>query len=578
MTKLAVIRATAVAVVVGVAALVTGYFYQNGDMKLPADAPETVEQSASAPASSPASDASGTGDAADAGTSSGDGGSSAATVAKSDRDSEAAKAPATTQPETDSAVASDDSLSFDVVGVEPTGDAVVAGRAEAGSIVALTANGQVVGKTIANNKGEWTIILDKPLPAGDYDVGLQMQDEDGKARQESSQRLTVSIPEGGKEQPLVVLNAPDAPSTLIQKPAPDESAPGAETQIAAAPETATQETAAPETEPTAQDDAGTSSADAQKPMPDSAQGTAEAPAVADSTVDTAATADTAAQASGEKPAEAGQGAVQETVVATADTAGDAASAPEAGASAAGSSAGGASAETPAVTAPASAQPAAASSDTATSDTPEPAAVPAETEVAAVTAETPAASSETAGSSDEAALVITVDAVESERGTVYVAGTGPAGRRVQVYVGETLLGSVVIGDQDRWLIQGDMALAAGAVEVRADLTGDNGSVISRAAVTFEKEAEAIVLTKVVASAKGTADSEAVEAKVAKPLPNVIIRKGDNLWRISRRLYGDGFRYTTIYQANKSQIRDPDLIYPGQVFLTPEGDLNWKAPQN
>lgn len=48
---------------------------------------------------------------------------------------------------------------------------------------------------------------------------------------------------------------------------------------------------------------------------------------------------------------------------------------------------------------------------------------------------------------------------------------------------------------------------------------------------------------------------------------IIRRGDNLWTIARRVYGQGIRYTTIYQANRDQIRDPDLIYPGQVFDLP-----------
>ena len=49
--------------------------------------------------------------------------------------------------------------------------------------------------------------------------------------------------------------------------------------------------------------------------------------------------------------------------------------------------------------------------------------------------------------------------------------------------------------------------------------------------------------------------------------VIIRKGDTLWRISRDTYGAGRRYTVIYLANGQQIRDPDLIYPGQVFRLP-----------
>ena len=49
--------------------------------------------------------------------------------------------------------------------------------------------------------------------------------------------------------------------------------------------------------------------------------------------------------------------------------------------------------------------------------------------------------------------------------------------------------------------------------------------------------------------------------------VIIRRGDSLWRISRRVYGRGVRYSTIYLANQKQIEDPDRIWPGQVFKVP-----------
>jgi nucleoid-associated protein YgaU len=53
---------------------------------------------------------------------------------------------------------------------------------------------------------------------------------------------------------------------------------------------------------------------------------------------------------------------------------------------------------------------------------------------------------------------------------------------------------------------------------------------------------------------------------------IIRRGDNLWTIARRVYGEGIKFTTIYEANTGQIRDPDRIYPGQVFDLPEGATN------
>ena len=56
--------------------------------------------------------------------------------------------------------------------------------------------------------------------------------------------------------------------------------------------------------------------------------------------------------------------------------------------------------------------------------------------------------------------------------------------------------------------------------------------------------------------------------------VIIRRGDTLWRISRRVYGRGVRYSTIYLANTDQIENPHWIWPGQVFdvprETPQGD--------
>jgi nucleoid-associated protein YgaU len=51
---------------------------------------------------------------------------------------------------------------------------------------------------------------------------------------------------------------------------------------------------------------------------------------------------------------------------------------------------------------------------------------------------------------------------------------------------------------------------------------------------------------------------------------IIRQGDNLWTIARRVYGEGIRYTQIFEANTDQIRNPDLIYPGQVFDLPGTD--------
>lgn len=45
------------------------------------------------------------------------------------------------------------------------------------------------------------------------------------------------------------------------------------------------------------------------------------------------------------------------------------------------------------------------------------------------------------------------------------------------------------------------------------------------------------------------------------------KGDCLWKIAKKYYGDGSKYTLIYNANTDQISNPDLIYPGQVLTIP-----------
>ena len=80
-----------------------------------------------------------------------------------------------------------------------------------------------------------------------------------------------------------------------------------------------------------------------------------------------------------------------------------------------------------------------------------------------------------------------------------------------------------------------------------------------------------------TANSSADQDATaaptlqQAELQPSQNSVIIRKGDTLWQISRRVYGEGVRYTTIYLANETQIHNPDLIEPGQIFAVPHDAL-------
>ncbi|MGV2123324.1 Ig-like domain-containing protein [Agrobacterium vitis] len=75
----------------------------------------------------------------------------------------------------------------------------------------------------------------------------------------------------------------------------------------------------------------------------------------------------------------------------------------------------------------------------------------------------------------------------------------------------------------------------------------------------------------APADGTSPPVLSQAPLTESKNAVIIRRGDTLWQISRRVYGQGVRYTTIYVANAEQISNPDLIEPGQTFTVPDQSM-------
>jgi nucleoid-associated protein YgaU len=167
----------------------------------------------------------------------------------------------------------------------------------------------------------------------------------------------------------------------------------------------------------------------------------------------------------------------------------------------------------------------------------------------------------------------VAAVEAEtNGALYIAGTATEPGPVRVYVDDELVGEATPTEGGTWLIETEREMPPGEYRIRADqIEEGSGKVIVRAEVPFEREIEVAVLKQSNESADpGGAE---VSGSVAGPM-SVIIKRGDNLWRISREMYGHGVRYSTIYQANKDQIRNPNRIYPGQVFMLPQGDTTWQ----
>ncbi len=172
--------------------------------------------------------------------------------------------------------------------------------------------------------------------------------------------------------------------------------------------------------------------------------------------------------------------------------------------------------------------------------------------------------------------IAIEAVEIEGDKVFVAGNAKgskAGSSAVVNANDIMLGASAISPEGRFLVQSQKPLAVGDYIIRADLMDSSGRVIATARVPFRREAGENV--SAIASETSGQNGGAEDASTSVPLQkvegSVIIRKGDNLWTISKRTYGKGTRYTTIYLANRDQIRNPDLILPGQVFVMPQQPL-------
>jgi len=124
----------------------------------------------------------------------------------------------------------------------------------------------------------------------------------------------------------------------------------------------------------------------------------------------------------------------------------------------------------------------------------------------------------------------------------------------------------------------------AEEIKKLLTDELGSKLSNLTVTVKDGTVTLA---------GSCDSNATKEKAAllagnvKGIEKVIsdnlvapepeaktefytIQKGDSLWKIAKKYYGDGNKYPKLFEANREVIKDPDKIYPGQQIRIPKLD--------
>jgi len=143
--------------------------------------------------------------------------------------------------------------------------------------------------------------------------------------------------------------------------------------------------------------------------------------------------------------------------------------------------------------------------------------------------------------------LSMDAADYDKaGRVVLSGRAAPGATVQIYLGNEPLATATADDKGIWSTVSPKAVPPQGGELRLDQLAADGRVLQRVALPLPRNA------------------------TAEPAPgqSYVVERGNSLWQIARRVYGAGTRYTVIYSANPNQIRDPNLIYPGQVFKLPK----------
>ena len=161
----------------------------------------------------------------------------------------------------------------------------------------------------------------------------------------------------------------------------------------------------------------------------------------------------------------------------------------------------------------------------------------------------------AGKSPEVLTSVALDVISySVQGEVQLAGRAPSDGLIRVYLDNQPVTDAPIQQDGTWAI--DMPqVDTGIYTLRLDEVDANGAVTSRIETPFKRESKAVLLAET--SADGVLAPSAVT-----------VQKGSTLWAISRSRYGRGILYARIFEANRDRIRDPDLIYPGQIFKLPD----------
>ena len=134
----------------------------------------------------------------------------------------------------------------------------------------------------------------------------------------------------------------------------------------------------------------------------------------------------------------------------------------------------------------------------------------------------------------------------EEGRVVLSGKAPPGSEVRAKVDGKTVGTATADKAGDWQISPPAPVVSGQHAIRIEQIGKSGIVLAKLNVPFSR-----ATVRPGTLAPGT----------------IVVEPGNSLWRIARATYGEGTKYTLIFAANSEQIGNPNVIFPGQIFVLP-----------
>jgi nucleoid-associated protein YgaU len=171
--------------------------------------------------------------------------------------------------------------------------------------------------------------------------------------------------------------------------------------------------------------------------------------------------------------------------------------------------------------------------------------------------------------------ITIQAVEADApGGLVAKGSAQPNTTLRLYLNQADIAEAKTQSDGRWSLTIKGGMSPGGYVIQADEINPSGAtVVASANTPFDYPDMLVVPALQAAAAPASAEPSATPSPADPVIQSVQTKRvatGHTLWALSKSYYGDPTRYPAIVEANRAQIHNPNVIFPGQVFVVPKSD--------